>query len=171
MIPELEIQPPSSPTSLLNEPISAGVRWCRDSRTSDPIKLTPQRTKHLKMYAKKLCEDNNVPTGEVMCFIDVGSHRSIEVTVGWPDAVWQHFLYAHRPEGYPHQTLRRKQGQQNARVEGCLGIKGLWGNDKVLCVLYHSILIWTGRMDYSTDCLHACCRRISRHTSLILSLI
>ncbi|KAG1834872.1 hypothetical protein EV424DRAFT_1532062 [Suillus variegatus] len=52
VIPELEIQPPSSPTSLLNEPISAG---------------------HLKMYAKKLCEDNNVPTGEVMCFIDSGN--------------------------------------------------------------------------------------------------
>ncbi|KAG1797046.1 uncharacterized protein HD556DRAFT_1441211 [Suillus plorans] len=72
VIPELEIQPPSSPTSSLNEPISAGVRRRRDSRTSDPIKLTPQCTKHLKMYAKKLCEDNDVPTGEVMCFIDSG---------------------------------------------------------------------------------------------------
>ncbi|KAG1768097.1 hypothetical protein EV702DRAFT_1050113 [Suillus placidus] len=80
VIPELEVQPPSSPTSSLDEPISTAVRRRRNSGTShygDPTKLTPQQTKHLKMHAKKLCEDNKVPTGEVMSFIDVISfHRT-----------------------------------------------------------------------------------------------
>ncbi|KAG1735637.1 uncharacterized protein EDB91DRAFT_1250471 [Suillus paluster] len=75
VIPGLEIVPPTSPTSSLDEPISTAVRRCRNSRTShhgDPTKLTPQWTKRFKIYAKKLCEDNEVPTGEVMRFIDSG---------------------------------------------------------------------------------------------------
>ncbi|KAG2122905.1 hypothetical protein DEU56DRAFT_917613 [Suillus clintonianus] len=75
VIPEFEVVPPTSPTSSLDEPISTAVRQRRNSRTShhgDPTKLTPQRTKHFKIYAKKLCEDNEVPTGEVMRFIDSG---------------------------------------------------------------------------------------------------
>ncbi|KAG2119031.1 uncharacterized protein F5147DRAFT_767775 [Suillus discolor] len=47
-VPGLEVQPPSSPTSSLNEPISTAT------------------------YAKKMCEDNDIPTGDVMCFIDSG---------------------------------------------------------------------------------------------------
>ncbi|KAG1750075.1 hypothetical protein EDB19DRAFT_1904327 [Suillus lakei] len=74
-VPGLEVQPPSSPTSSLDEPISTAVRRRRNSGTSnhgDPTKLTPQRTKRLKTYAKKMCEDNDVPTRDVMCFIDSG---------------------------------------------------------------------------------------------------
>ncbi|KAG2336389.1 hypothetical protein BDR05DRAFT_1005925 [Suillus weaverae] len=77
-IPELEVQSPSSPTSSLDEPISTAVRRHRNDRTShygDPTKLTPQRTKRLKMHAKMLCEDNEVPTGEVMSFIDTNLDR------------------------------------------------------------------------------------------------
>ncbi|KAG2062582.1 hypothetical protein BDR04DRAFT_1164971 [Suillus decipiens] len=71
----LEVQPPSSPTSSLDEPISTAVRRRRNSGTSnhgDPTKLTPQRTKRLKTYAKKMCQDNDVPARDVMCFIDSG---------------------------------------------------------------------------------------------------
>jgi hypothetical protein len=73
-IPEVGIQPPSSPTLSLDEPISAGIRRRRDSGPSnhgDPTKLTPQHTKRLKMHAKKACEENEVPQDEVMTFIDV----------------------------------------------------------------------------------------------------
>ncbi|KAG2112491.1 hypothetical protein BD769DRAFT_1391922 [Suillus cothurnatus] len=74
-IPEVGIQPPSSPTLSLDEPISAGIRRRRDSGPSnhgDPTKLTPQHTKRLKMHAKKACEENEVPQDEVMTFIDTG---------------------------------------------------------------------------------------------------
>ncbi|KAG2121100.1 hypothetical protein DEU56DRAFT_760796 [Suillus clintonianus] len=74
-IPRVGIQPPSSPTTSLDEPISAGIRRRRDSGPSnhgDPTKLTPQRTKRLKIYAKKACEENDVPHEEVMTFIDSG---------------------------------------------------------------------------------------------------
>ncbi|KAG1873406.1 hypothetical protein C8R48DRAFT_769841 [Suillus tomentosus] len=74
-IPEVGIQPPSSPTLSLDEPISAGIRRRRDSGPSnhgDPTKLTPQRMKRLKMHAKKACEENEVPQDEVMTFIDTG---------------------------------------------------------------------------------------------------
>ncbi|KAG2086657.1 uncharacterized protein F5147DRAFT_791703 [Suillus discolor] len=76
VVPGLEVQPPCSPTSSLDEPISTAVRRRRNSGTfnhGDPMKLTPQRTKHLKTYAKKICEDNDVPTRDVMCFIDSGN--------------------------------------------------------------------------------------------------
>ncbi|KIK34740.1 hypothetical protein CY34DRAFT_17510 [Suillus luteus UH-Slu-Lm8-n1] len=75
VIPKVVIQPPSSPTLLLDEPISAGVCQCRDSGPSThgvPTKLTPQLTKHLKMHAKKACEENDVLQEEVMTFIDSG---------------------------------------------------------------------------------------------------
>ncbi|KAG2120424.1 uncharacterized protein F5147DRAFT_766341 [Suillus discolor] len=75
-IPSLGIQPPSSPTSSLDEPISIGVRRRRDNEPSDhgdPTKLTPQRMKHLKMHAKKGCDEHEVPHEEVMTFIDSGS--------------------------------------------------------------------------------------------------
>jgi len=73
-IPQLGIQPPSSPTLSLDEPISTGIHQCRDSGPSnhgDPTKLMPQRMKRLKMYAKKACEENSVPHDKVMTFIDV----------------------------------------------------------------------------------------------------
>ncbi|KAG1851925.1 hypothetical protein F4604DRAFT_1933861 [Suillus subluteus] len=58
VIPDLEVQPPSSPTSLLDEPISTG------------------------MFAKKMCEDKEVPTGEVMGFIDIIKfHQTLTVVV------------------------------------------------------------------------------------------
>ncbi|KAG1733175.1 hypothetical protein EDD22DRAFT_960248 [Suillus occidentalis] len=75
VVPEVGIQPPSSPTLSLDEPISAGVRRRRDSGPSThgvPTKLTPQRTKRLKMHAKKACEENDVLQEEVMTFIDSG---------------------------------------------------------------------------------------------------
>ncbi|KAG2086476.1 hypothetical protein BD769DRAFT_1681114 [Suillus cothurnatus] len=74
-IPSLGIQPPSSPTLSLDEPISTGIRRRRDNEPSshgDPTKLTPQCTKRLKMHAKKSCEENEVPHEEVMTFIDSG---------------------------------------------------------------------------------------------------
>ncbi|KAG2156929.1 uncharacterized protein EDB93DRAFT_1247117 [Suillus bovinus] len=74
-IPELGVQPPSSPTSSLDKPISAGIHRRRDSgppNHGDPTKLTPQRAKHLKMHAKKACEENDVPEEDVMTFINSG---------------------------------------------------------------------------------------------------
>ncbi|KAG1735384.1 hypothetical protein EDB19DRAFT_1830238 [Suillus lakei] len=86
VIPDLEVQPPSSPTSSLDEPISTAVHQCRNSRTSnhgDPTKLTPQQMKYLKRYAKKLCEDNEVPTREVMGFIGIIKfHQTITIVSG-----------------------------------------------------------------------------------------
>ncbi|KAG1761024.1 hypothetical protein EDD22DRAFT_954434 [Suillus occidentalis] len=74
-IPEVGIQPPSSPTLSLDEPLSARIRRRRDSGPSnhgDPTKLMPQRTKRLKMHAKKACEENDIPQDEIMTFIDTG---------------------------------------------------------------------------------------------------
>jgi len=58
----------------LEEPISAGVRRQRtysDAGLGDPTVLTPSRAKRLKMYAKKVAEENNVPERGLFDFIDV----------------------------------------------------------------------------------------------------
>lgn len=65
----------TSEVSSLDEPISAGI--CRqrdasfDAEESDPTMLSPQNAKRLKLYAKQLCNDLEIPEKSVLDFIEV----------------------------------------------------------------------------------------------------
>ena len=72
-VPELRVQPPSS-LSFLDEPLHLGVCRCRDSGSQcleDSTALMPQHTKHLRTYAKKACEEQNIPSGPLEEFVNV----------------------------------------------------------------------------------------------------
>ncbi|OJA16731.1 hypothetical protein AZE42_12852 [Rhizopogon vesiculosus] len=66
---------PGSSDGSLEEPVSAGVHRQRtDSGAGlgDPTMLTPSRTKRLKMYARKVAEENDVPEQGLFDFVDTG---------------------------------------------------------------------------------------------------
>ncbi|KAG2357835.1 hypothetical protein BDR07DRAFT_1379827 [Suillus spraguei] len=66
---------PGLSDSSLEESISAGVRHQRTysgAGLGDPTMLTPSHTKRLKIYAKKVAEENDVPEQGLFNFIDTG---------------------------------------------------------------------------------------------------
>lgn len=65
----------ASDTSSVDEPISAGVRRSRDVSAddpgNDPTCLSPRRIKRLKVHAKKLADDLQIPGKSLIEFIEM----------------------------------------------------------------------------------------------------
>ncbi|KIJ04415.1 hypothetical protein PAXINDRAFT_22297 [Paxillus involutus ATCC 200175] len=70
------LRPAASDASSLDEPVSAGVRRPRDTSSDDPGNdltcLSPRRIKRLKVHAKKLADDLQIPNKSLIEFIETG---------------------------------------------------------------------------------------------------
>ncbi|KIJ05318.1 hypothetical protein PAXINDRAFT_21408 [Paxillus involutus ATCC 200175] len=70
------LRPAASDVSSLDEPVSAGVRRPRDTSSDDPGNdltcLSPRRIKRLKVHAKKLADDLQIPNKSLIEFIETG---------------------------------------------------------------------------------------------------
>ncbi|KAI6137705.1 hypothetical protein BKA82DRAFT_35783 [Pisolithus tinctorius] len=73
---------PHPPSDSLEDPISLGIRRHQDDDVENSsTQLTPQRIKHLKTYAKKLCKDLSIEEKAVFNFIDTGDLFSMLVDI------------------------------------------------------------------------------------------
>ncbi|KAI5995505.1 hypothetical protein EDD15DRAFT_2365686 [Pisolithus albus] len=77
--------PPSDVSSHLEDSISAGIRRRRsdppDDFDSDPTQLSPRRVKRLKIYAKDLCKELDIPEKNLLDFVETGNMFHMLVNV------------------------------------------------------------------------------------------
>lgn len=126
------------------------------------------------MYAKKICEDNDVPTGDIMCFIDVRKFcQTIGIVVLADSGLMQSgdiFFMLIDLKITLIKLCEVNRAKRMQELKDALESKD-FEVTMVLFILRYSRLTWTGRMGYITVYLHVCCHQISQHTLLILSII
>jgi hypothetical protein len=125
------------------------------------------------MYAKKMCQDNDVPARDVMCFIDVRKFCQTIGVVLADSGLMQSgdiFFMLIDLKITLIKLFEVNRAKRMQELKDALESKD-FEVTMVLFILRYSRLTWTERMGYITVYLHVCCRQISQHTLLILSII